>query len=606
VDQVVAAYTDMERALGVQILCSQPAKPPPQSEEEEPVNGKRKRPKSKGQKAAEAGKENEVPKGSAQSNKGTATVGKGAQSTIEVADGSGQSDKGRAKVGNREQGTALQSLEDGQDRGVFKAPKNVSRKGQENGTAKLNASLVPCVEAKQSTEEEASTGKRKGKASKKKGGSKLSKSTKAKAQDEEQSLSAPLPSLADSAPASEQRPLVVSGGGGGLQPFFWMGGPVATQDYEWETQFHATQASPPLKFSDLLSSGGKSVKGTAEETRSPGLVAPVKGDAEGGREGARTTRQAAKGRKKDVSEKAGEARERTAREEFYSCEDETALDASLNEDGLGKEEEAPAPDTVADSGQKVKKGGKKGKGKKGGRKLVEVMEEQEDGASPVAKKAKAVEDREKLVSEIRTSVAAAVGVKASEAPSQDAKQMSAADKKPKKGTTGAGKRKRGKGGGTAVSAEAAAGSTEATAVLSEATAVSAEATGVIAPSHTPHVNRRPAREVKQTPSPPIDNRAPSVLKTPAPQQIDTGLCPSTSRPLNPQTPAVPHDTPVCGFCGLDGDSEVAGKLVRKGAAPQGLLAEEGFERRGQDSEVGGKRRRVQLSSVFVHELCAQW
>lgn len=600
-DQVVAAYTDMERALGVQILCSQPAKPPPQNEEEEPVKGKRKRPKSKGQKAAEAGKENEVPKGSAQSNKGTA---KGAQSTIEVADGSCQSDKGRAKVGSRAQGTALQSLEDGRDRGVFKAPKNVPRKGQETGTAKLNASLVPCVEAKQSTEEEASRGMRKGKASKKKGGSKLSKSTKASAQEEEQSLSAPLPSLADSAPASEQRPLEVSEGGGRLQPFFWMGGPLATQDYERETQFCPTQASPPLKFSDLLSSGGKSVKGTAEETRSPEGWAPV----EEVREGARTTRQAAKGRTKDAAAltKVGEAREKTAREEFYSCEDETALDASLNEDGLGKEEEAPAPDTVADSGQKEKKGRKKGKGKKHGRKLVEALEEQEDEASPAVKKAKAVQDRERLKSNIRTSVAAAVGVKASEAPNQDAKQTAATDKKPKKGTTGAGKRKRGKGGGTAVSAEAAAGSTEATAVLTEVTAVSAEGTGVIAPSHTPHVNRRPAREVKKTPNPAVDNLAPSVLKTPAPQQIDTGLCPSTSRPLNPQTPAVPHDKPVCGFCGLDGDSEVAGKLVRKGAAPQGLLAEEDFEGRGRDSEVGGKRRRVQLSSVFVHELCAQW
>jgi hypothetical protein len=599
VDQVVAAYTDMERALGVQILCSQPAKPPPQNEEEEPVKGKRKRPKSKGQKAAEAGKENEVPKGSAQSNKGTA---KGAQSTIEVADGSCQSDKGRAKVGNSAQGTALQSLEDDRDRGVFKAPKNVPRKGQEIGTAKLNASLVPCVEAKQNTEEEASRGMRKGKASKKKGGSKLSKSTKASAQEEEQSLSAPLPSLADSAPASEQRPLEVSEGGGHLQPFFWMGGPLATQDYERETQFRPTQASPPLKFSDLLSSGGKSVKGMAEETRSPEGWAPV----EEVREGARTTRQAAKGRTKDAPAltKVGEAREKTAREEFYSCEDETALDASLNEDGLGKEEEAPAPDTVADSGQKEKKGRKKGKGKKGGRKLVEALEEQEDEASPVAKNAKAVQDRERLVSEIRSSVAAAV--KASEPASPDAKQSSAADKKPKKGTTGAGRRKRGKGGGTAVSAETAAGSTEATAVLTEAKAVSAEGTGVIAPCHTPHVNRRPAREVLKTLDPPVDNPAPSVLKTPAPQHIDTGLCPSTSRPLNPQTPAVPHDTPVCGFCGLEGDSEVAGKLVRKGAAPQGLLAEEDFEGRGRDSEVGGKRRRVQLSSVFVHELCAQW
>ncbi|GAQ82577.1 BRCA1-associated RING domain protein 1 [Klebsormidium nitens] len=573
VDQVVAAYAEMERALGVQILCSQPAKPPPQDDNEEEAQGKRKKPKSKMQKIAEEGKENEVPRANARAE----------------------------KLGKEARGLSAQ------ESNAFKTPKNGAKMGQgaeKPGDAKLSAGLVACGGSKQSLAEtevpppESSglaAGKAKKKSAKKKAGGKLAGGASAKldALDKEAALSPPLPALAESAPTSDQRGAGFSPGGSGFQPFFWMGGQVGTQDPEGGTQLRPTQASPPMSFSDLVSSGKKGAMRLKEGAASPGEL--VSREIVGTEKGAKAANKGRKARGKGAGKEDGE---KVAREEFYSCEDDTPFDAFLQEDGLGVQEASlpPSPSTKGEAKGVQKKGGK---GKKGGSKQG-AKEPKRNAVEPKGEEA-AVSEKGKLKAEIRASVAAAVGLTktASGAAShvarlaaegegkvtsaEEGKVTSASEHKPKQRAAAAGKRKRG-----IVAGPAAAG--KATGVSAEPTAVSAAA----APSTTPHVSKKPAGEGGKTPSVPA--------KTPG----DTGLCPSTSRPPNSGGPPVFCEKPVCGFCGLGDDSSVAGKLVRKGAAQIGLLAAEGFEERGADNESGGKRKRVQLASVVVHELCAQW
>lgn len=572
-DQVVAAYAEMERALGVQILCSQPAKPPPADDTEKETQGKRKKPKSKMQRIAEEGKENEVPRASAQAE----------------------------KLGEEGRVVFVQKKD------AFKAPKNVAQKAQQTarpGDAKLGAGLVACGGSKQNRKEIETTpagsnmlaaGKAKKKASKKKAVAKVD------APNEGATFSPPLPALAESAPTPDQRSVGVSPGGSGFQPFFWTGGQVGTQDPEGGTQLRPTQASPPISFSDLVSSGKKGAKSLKEDTPAPGGV--VTGKKTDGREGAKAAK---KGKKVTGGGAGKENGEKAAREEFYSCEDDTAFDAFLQEDGVGSPE-ASLPIAPSATGEAKGEQKNSGKGKKGGVKKGAKAPKRDAVKSRTesATESLAAPERAKLKAEIRASVAAAVGATQtlSGSASHDArltaggegkvtsaeeKVTSASERKPKQRAPAAGKRKR--------------GSVAETADASEATGVSAVLTGVnaaAAPSTTPHVSKKPAGEIGKTPSVPAKTPG---LKTPA----DNGLCPSTSRPLDSGGPPVFCEKPACGFCGLSDDSDVAGKLVRKGAAPIGLLAAEGFEERGADNESGGKRKRVQLASVVVHELCAQW